>query len=104
MENAQAMVYSEVYGILNMLGDGYIKLIPIKLYNFIKENKSIEYNPNYDSNIPLAKQNISKNATAFICMLHYNYWCTSEEEKEKLKKVLDYNQKKKARQEIIPAN
>ena len=70
MENAQAMVYSEVYGILNMLGENYIKLIPIKLYNFIKENKSIKYNPNFDNSIPLEQQNISKNATAFICMLH----------------------------------
>lgn len=95
MENAQAMVYSEVYGILDMLGENYIKLIPIKLYNFIEENKSIEYKTNFDSNIPLAQQNISKNATAFICMLHYNYWCTTEEEKSQLKKVLDYNQKKK---------
>lgn len=95
MENAQAMVYSEVYGILNMLGENYIKLIPIKLYNFIKENKSIKYNPNFDNSIPLEQQNISKNATAFICMLHYNYWCTTEEEKAKMDKVLQYNQNKK---------
>ena len=29
-----------------------------------------------------------------ICILHYNYWCTSEEEKNNINKILKYNTEK----------
>ena len=93
-ENSQATVYSEIYGILNSLDVSYTNAIPKKLYNLIKEKREKNYNPTYNMDIPLSQQNISKKATAFICMLHYNYWCTSEEEKEKINKILKYNTEK----------
>lgn len=45
-------------------------------------------------NIPLAKQNISKSAVSFICMLHYKYWCDTEEEKAKIRQILIDNKDK----------
>ena len=90
----QVNVYSEVYSLLNALRPQYIKALPKKIYSLIEENRDKLYNPTYDLSIPMYKQNISKKGTAFICLLHYNYWCTSEEEKNRIDKVLKYNTEK----------
>ena len=92
--NTQVNVYSEVYSLLNALGSQYINALPKKLYSLIEEKRDKSYNPTFDLSMPIYKQNISKNATALICILHYNYWCTSEEEKNKINKVLKYNTEK----------
>ena len=91
--NSKTNQYSEVYSLLNALGPTYINAIPQKLYKLIDEKREKLYNPKYDLTIPLYKQNISKKATALICLLHYNYWCKSEEEKNKIDKILKYNTK-----------
>lgn len=90
IEENKMQVYSEVYGILNSLGRTYINSIPKKLYDLIDEKRDKTFNPIYDVSAPLSEQKISKKATEFICMLHYNYWSTSEE-KNKINKVLKYN-------------
>lgn len=87
-----AKMYSEVYNMLNFLGDEYKNLLPQKLYNFIKENK---LENNIQSNNENLQPNISKESIAFICMLHCKYWCKTEEEKAKINKILEYNEKKK---------
>ena len=94
IESNKSMAYSEVYGILNSLGATYINAIPKKLFDIIEQKREKNYNPIYDMDIPLYNQKISKQATALICMLHYNYWCTSEEEKEKINEILIYNTKR----------
>lgn len=91
--NSKTNQYSEVYSLLNALGPKYINAIPQKLYKLIDEKREKLYNPTYDLSIPLYEQNISKKATALICLLHYNYWCKSEEEKNKIDKILKYNTK-----------
>ena len=90
----QAKAYSEVYSLLNTMSPKYIYALPEKLYSIIEEKRDKSYNPTFDLSMPIYKQNISKNATALICILHYNYWCTSEEEKNKIDKVLKYNTEK----------
>ena len=92
--NTQVNVYSEVYSLLNALGSQYINALPKKLYSLIEEKRDKSYNPTFDLSMPIYKQNISKNATALICILHYNYWCTSEEEKNRINKILKYNTEK----------
>ena len=93
IDNNQAIVYSEVYAILNILGKKYINLIPFKIYNMIEISRKKDYSPTYDLSIPLYKQNISKKAAALLCLLHYNYWCNSEEEKAEINKILTENEK-----------
>lgn len=95
VKNRQATMYSEVYGTLNMLGKTYINSIPKKILNLIEEKRLKEYNPKYNINIPLWKQNISKDATEFICMLHYNYWTRNDKEKYEIDNILSTNQKKR---------
>lgn len=87
-------IYSEVYSILNMLGESYIEKLPSKLYNLIKEEKSAEYNPQYNGTIALEQQNIKKETLSMIALFHLNYWCNSEEEKHELNKLFNENEEK----------
>jgi len=52
--------YSEVYEILNMLGNYYIEKLPKKLYSLIENERDRDYTPQYDSNMSIATQNITK--------------------------------------------
>lgn len=87
-------IYSEVYSVLNMLGESYIKKIPNSLYKMIKDSKSMSYNPQYLANISLDKQQIKKESLSMIALLHLNYWCESDKEKEKLNKIFRDNEEK----------
>lgn len=86
-------IYSEVYSILNTLGNDYTKKLPIKLYNIIKENKLEGYNPQYKS-VDLKNQDIKRESLAMIALFYLNYWCDSKEEKQQLKEIFNNNEKK----------
>lgn len=91
----QAKMYSEVYQILEVLGDEYKNSIPEKLYNLIKANRLKDYKQKIYPNTPLTEQNINKKTTAFLCMLHYNYWCKDEDEINIIDEILEHNENKK---------
>ena len=93
MVNERAIAYSEVYAILNMLGKEYINKLPKDIYNIIKEEKSTEYNPVYETTVTLDKQDVKKETISIIAFLHLNYWC-NEEEKIKLRELFDENEDK----------
>ena len=87
-------IYSEVYQVLNLLGNEYIDKLPKSLLNMLKEKRDINYNPQYIEDIPLNKQNIKKETLAIIALLHLNYWCENEKEDLELKQVLKNNEDK----------
>lgn len=87
-------IYSEVYSILNLLGESYIKKLPVSLFNMIKEEKRQDYNPKYDSKINLEQQNIKRETLSMIALFHLNYWCNSDEEKKELKTLFKTNEEK----------
>ena len=87
----QARSFSEVYSFLNLLDDNLKKKIPKELFGIIDENRDKKYLPNYDINESLEEQNISNDAIDFICLIHYNYWCDSEEEKKEIHDILNDN-------------
>lgn len=93
MENTVKDIYSEVYAILNMLGKEYINKLPKDIYNIIKEEKSTEYNPVYETTVALDKQDVKKETISIIAFLHLNYWC-NEDEKIKLRELFDENEDK----------
>lgn len=84
--------YSEVYSVLNMLGDSYKNKLPNSLLDMIKEEKLDSYNPEYNSNIKLDKQNVKRETIAMIALFHLNYWCDNDEEKNKLRVLLKNNE------------
>lgn len=93
MNTEMQMIYSEVYSILGMLGEEYTNKLPKSLYNLIKDSKSENYNPIY-SYEDLKTNKVQKKSLAIIALLHFNYWCESEEEKAELKKIFSENEEK----------
>ena len=86
--------YSEVYEFINALGEEYIQKIPKRVFETIKNNRDINYSPNFNANIPLKEGQISHEALALIAALNLEYWCQSEEEKKELKQIYVNNSKK----------
>lgn len=85
-------MYSEVYGILNLLGNSYISKLPKKLYELIKNEKKDDYTPIYTLDKPLNEQNVKIEAISMIALFHLNYWCNTEEEKQGLRDIFRKNQ------------
>ncbi len=88
----QSKIYSEVYELLRIMGEDYINKIPQGLYSKISENRDKNYITKYNKDLPIYEQELDKNTIAFLCMLHYNYWCESDNEKKQIEKILNYNQ------------
>ena len=85
-------MYSQIYGVLRLLGNKYIKLLPREMYSLICNNKMDGYDPTYNKAIPLYKQDISKDAISFLCMLEYKYWCNNDRDKQRIKNILSNNE------------
>ena len=51
--------------------------------------------PNINPNISLADQNLQRKTLAMLAMFNLNYWCESEEEKQKLLQQYAKNEKVK---------
>ena len=88
-------VFSEVYAFLEIVGDQYRNKLPKELIQIFETQKSKTYNPQYDPNIEIYKQNLKKGTLAIIAILDLNYWCETEEEKQKIRKALEENELKK---------
>lgn len=58
----------------------------------IKQEKIDEYNPQYGSSIALEHQNVKKETISMIALFHLNYWCNSQDEKNKLKELFASNE------------
>ena len=87
-------IYSEVYGILNLLGEDYISKLPKSLFEMIEDEKSSTYNPQYNETEILNAKNIKRESMAMIALFHLNYWCNSDEEKKELKQLFKDNEAK----------
>ena len=85
-------IYSEVYQLLNLLGNEYIDKLPKSLFNMLEEKRNINYEPKYTEDLPLNKQNIKKETLSIIALLHLNYWCENENEKNELKQIFKNNE------------
>lgn len=85
-------IYSEVYQVLNLLGNDYIDKLPTSLINMLREKREVNYNPEYTDDIPLNEQNIKKETMSIIALLYLNYWCEDENEKLEVKQILKSNE------------
>lgn len=91
MEFGIDKTYSEVYGIINMLGEYYKNKLPQKLYNLIENERDKQYTPVYTLERAIENQNIEKRSMAMVMLLHLNYWCETENEKQQIKAILEKN-------------
>lgn len=87
-------IYSEVYQVLNLLGNEYIDKLPTSLINMLEEQREINYNPQYTDDIPLAEQNIKKESISIIVLLYLNYWCKDDNEISEVNNILKENENK----------
>ncbi len=85
-------IYSEVYAILDMIGEYYIKKLPENIYQNILKLKQQDYNPKYTKDKSLKMQHVSRDAISIIAFFHLSYWCESSEEKNNLKKIIKENE------------
>ena len=94
MSDKTKKVYSEVYAFLNIISEEDRNKVPKKLKEMIEEEREKEYTPSYTFEIPIEEQEISDEAIAMIALLHLNYWCEDENEKERLNEIFNENEKK----------
>lgn len=85
--------YSEIYSLINALGDSYINKIPTSIYNTIKIERDTNYNPKYESSKSISAKDISYEALALISAINLQYWCVDQLEKNKLKEIYSNNTK-----------
>lgn len=85
--------YTEVLEIIKYFPEKEYKKIPTEKIQFYKNNMDKNYNFTINPEIELSEQNISKEANAIIVNLFIDYYAT-EEQKVKIKEILDFNQKK----------
>ena len=86
--------YSEVYEILKIVDKEYFDRIPKKFVEFLEREKDNNYIPNINENIPLEEQKLLNDTINILAMIKLDYWCSSEEEKSELLKLLNENEKK----------
>ena len=95
MENSIEKAYAEVDKILSYMEIRYVEKIPIKLRELFKKEKQQGYEPKIDPTISLTQQNLQRKTLALLAMLNLNYWCETEDEKQKLLKIYAENDKKR---------
>lgn len=86
--------YTEVYSILNFVDEYYVSKISSKFIEYMYCKKDDSYIPNIDMSIPLEEQQLQEDTVNILAMLKYNYWCETEEEKQKLIDILNKNEEK----------
>lgn len=90
----QAYAYSELLEILSFMEDEYINKIPKKLMNIFKQYSSNEYKKHINPDVPLEEQKLTETTSALLGMLMLNYWCESDNQKQKLKQTFEENERK----------
>lgn len=82
--------YTEVLEILNHISSGDYFKIPDEMIEFFQENKDYEYTFEYDNNLSLKEQNVSRETMAILVKLYKDYIALPEE-KDKIEEILRLN-------------
>ena len=88
-----AKAYTEVLEIIKYFPEEEYAKIPIEKLEFYKKYRDQDYIFSINPEIDLSEQNISKEANSIIINLFRDYYAT-EEQKVKIKEILELNQKK----------
>lgn len=77
----EGIIYAEIDTILSLMEDKYVNKVPEEIIDLIKSEKKSDYEFKIDAGKPLENQNIHKETVSFITMLHLNYWCEDDFER-----------------------
>ena len=87
MENIEyANAYSEVLEILKNISKEDYEKVPSEKIDLFEKNANKNYSFQYDTNLTLNEQNVSKRAKAIIAILFRDYWATPEQREKILAK------------------
>jgi len=86
--------YVEVLEILEKMDTYYKEKIPLNIREHFKENASQEYEFYIDLSIPFEDLNLKEITLNILATLNLNYWCETEEEKQKWTSIYVENEKK----------
>ena len=98
MEDNSQKAYNEVNKILSFMEQQYIDKIPNRLLEIFKSGEVKGYEPEIQIDKPLTEQNLQQRTFDFLAMLHLNYWCESEEEKQELLSIYAENDKREEKE------
>lgn len=84
--------YSEVWEFLELIGNKYVSKVPNKLLQLFEENRSENYIPHINPNIPINEQILNEDTLTIIALLNLKYWCEDECEIKRLKAVYKRNE------------
>ena len=93
INSTYAKAYKEVLEIIKYFPKEEYEKIPVEEIEFYKKHMDKDYNFTINPEINLSEQNISAEANAVIVNIFRDYFAT-EEQKIKIKEILDLNQKK----------
>ena len=99
IKSEYAKAYTEVLEIIRHFPKEEFFKIPAEEIEFFQNNMDKDYVFTIDPEIDLSEQNISPEANAIIVNLFRDYFAT-EEQKVKIKEILDLNQKKEEQEKV----
>lgn len=91
--NAYSKAYKEVLEIIKYFPEKEYNKIPKEKIEYYRDNMDKDYEFTIDPTKDLYKQNISREANAIIVSIYLDYFAT-EEQKQKIKEILELNEKK----------
>jgi len=103
INSTYAKAYTEVLEIIKYFPKEEYNKIPKEKIEFYENNMDKDYVFSIKPEIDLSEQNISPEANAIIVNLFTDYYAT-EEQKVKIRKILDINQKKEEQETIEKYN
>lgn len=97
---------TEVLAILNNTESELANKISKKFINFLKDNSSKTYNPQFDTAQPIKELKLKPKTEALLGIIYLNYWANDEEKKAFLKKTKENETKyqEEIREKFNPDN
>lgn len=83
-ENLLPQINSELYELLNVLGQDYISALPKNIYKNILENRDLDYTNKFDINTGITEENFSKETINILLGFDLKYWSTYAEKQRKI--------------------
>ena len=87
--------YAEVLEVLENMEDIYVKKVPPKFIEFLKENASKDYQKHIVTSKTLDAQDLNAETLNILALINLKYWVESEEHKKELLAKYKENEKKK---------
>ena len=94
MEKESQLAYAEVDAILDMLETEAVEKIPLKVREFLKNEKDKNYIPKFSEDFTeIDNMELMRETICLLTILEINYWCETEEEKQNIFNNLKENDK-----------